>query len=59
MVDKEKGSYENEGPLAGMVICGTLAAITLIPTIGNLYYGLLYLLSPDWAAIQLILEQVK
>ena len=41
------------------IVCGVLAAICIAPIIGNLYYGLLYLFSPDWAAIQLILEQVK
>mgnify|MGYP001590476093 CR=1 FL=1 len=49
----------DEGLIAGMFALCALAAIALIPAIGNLYYGLLYLFSPEWAAIQLILEQVK
>ncbi len=44
---------------AGAILLIVLAALCFVPIIGNLYYGLLYLLSPDWAAIQLILEQVK
>ncbi len=49
-----------QGDTEGLIIlCITIAILLLIPTIVNLYYGLLYLLSPDWAAIQLILEQVK
>ena len=43
----------------GAIILAIFAVLIFIPIIGNLYYGLLYLLSPDWAAIQLILEQVK
>ena len=52
---------DSSDDLAGglAVVCGFIAAFCLIPAIGNLYYGLLYLLSPDWSAIQLILEQVK
>ena len=44
---------------AGIFICIFGIIILFIPFIGNLYYGLLYLLSPEWSAIQLILEQVK
>ncbi|MES3018040.1 MAG: hypothetical protein V4721_09685, partial [Bacteroidota bacterium] len=54
----DKNSNDNEGPVTGMMIFGILAIIAFIPIIGNLYYGLLYFFSPDWAAIQLILEQV-
>ena len=56
-------NWESDGEdsfLAGLTfVCGILAAFCIIPIIGNLYYGLLYLFSPDWAAIQLILEQVR
>ena len=55
----KKTNIDNEGWAGGMLIQGILATFLLIPTIGNLYYGLLYLFSPDWSAIQLILEQVK
>ena len=50
---------DNEGWGTGMFMQGIFAIFALIPAIGNLYYGLLYLFSPDWSAIQLILEQVK
>ena len=42
-----------------VILSGIFAALCLIPFFGNLYWGLLYLLSPDWSAIQLILQQVK
>ncbi len=48
---------DTSGGMAVLCIFGGL--FCLIPIIGNLYYGLLYLFSPEWSAIQLILEQVK
>ena len=58
-IKKGDPNGDNEGWKVGMFIQGILAILSFVPIIGNLYYGLLYLLSPDWAAIQLILEQVK
>ena len=54
-----KAHTDEEDWGAGATILIVLAILFFIPIVGNLYYGLLYLLSPDWAAIQLILEQVR
>ncbi len=50
---------EDEGVVGLVIVCGLFAVFCLLPIIGNLYYGFLYLFSPEWSAIQLILEKVK
>ena len=51
---KADDSFEGIG-----LVCIVIGILIIVPILGNLYYGLLYLLSPEWSAIQLILEQVK
>mgnify|MGYP001612441553 CR=1 FL=1 len=60
MIDREEhSSYEKENIAGWVLLLAVLSILAIVPAIGNIYYSLLYLLSPDWAAIQLILEQVK
>ena len=56
----KEAKAKDDSDIGGIAIACILgAAILFIPFLGNLYYGLLLLLSPEWSAIQLILEQVK